>query len=229
MLLWPILLTLICVTPPLWFQISCVLPTWLLKNFENFVWYFPFLRVFLIFNLLDVRRFQHSTAKPRFEVGCPFWCFIGAILLGPVLQEKNAFIYHDDVTTSTSHDDVIKWKHFCVTGPLYGNPPVTGGAELWYILWSAPEQTPEQTVETPVIWDAIAPVMMHCIGLQLFQADISENIIAPYYWSCVKGIHWWTLMFSEMLVWKKSCSRGAGDLRRHNAHVTSLWFITLTS
>ena len=36
--------------------------------------------------------------------------------------------------------------------------PVTkaGVAELWYFLWSAPEQTVEQTIETPVIWDAMA-------------------------------------------------------------------------
>ena len=44
-----------------------------------------------------------------------------------------------------------------------GNPPVTGGfpqtkaadAELWSFLWSAPEQTVKQTIETPVISDAI--------------------------------------------------------------------------
>ena len=43
------------------------------------------------------------------------------------------------------------------------NPPVTGesrltkagDAELLYFLWSAPEQTVDQTIETPVIWDAI--------------------------------------------------------------------------
>ena len=36
--------------------------------------------------------------------------------------------------------------------------------ELWY-LWSSPEQTVEQTTETPVIWDAIALIMasMQCI------------------------------------------------------------------
>ena len=32
-------------------------------------------------------------------------------------------------------------------------------AELWNILWPVPEQTAEQTVATPVIWDAIAPIM----------------------------------------------------------------------
>ena len=52
-------------------------------------------------------------------------------------------------------------------------PPMTGiqtyfklswwrhhsGAEFWCFLWSAPEQMIEQTIEVPVIWDAIAPIM----------------------------------------------------------------------
>ena len=37
--------------------------------------------------------------------------------------------------------------------------PKTSGAKLWCFLWSALEQKIEQTVETPVIWDAIAPIM----------------------------------------------------------------------
>ena len=32
-------------------------------------------------------------------------------------------------------------------------------AELWYFLWSAPEQTVD-TIETPVIWDAIVLIMV---------------------------------------------------------------------
>ena len=32
-------------------------------------------------------------------------------------------------------------------------------ADRWYFLWSAPEQTFEQTIETPEIWDAIAFIM----------------------------------------------------------------------
>ena len=31
-------------------------------------------------------------------------------------------------------------------------------AELWCFLRSAPEQTDEQTIETPMIWDAFAPI-----------------------------------------------------------------------
>ena len=49
------------------------------------------------------------------------------------------------------------------TGPLWGEYagrrwiPLTkaSDAELWCFLWSTPEQTVEQTIETPVIWDAI--------------------------------------------------------------------------
>ena len=54
---------------------------------------------------------------------------------------------------------------FRVTGPLWGEStgdrriPLTkaSDAELWCFLWS--EQTVEQTIETTVIWDAIAPIM----------------------------------------------------------------------
>ena len=60
------------------------------------------------------------------------------------------------------HDGVIKWKHFRVTGPLWGestgpwwiSPTKASDAELWCFLSSAPQQTVEQTVEMPVIWNA---------------------------------------------------------------------------
>ena len=32
-------------------------------------------------------------------------------------------------------------------------------AKLWYFLWSAHEQTVEQTIETPVIWDTIVLII----------------------------------------------------------------------
>ena len=65
------------------------------------------------------------------------------------------------------YDDGIKWKHFCVTGPLWGETtghrwiPLTkaSDAELWYFLWSKPEQTIGQTIKTQVIWDAVALIM----------------------------------------------------------------------
>ena len=59
------------------------------------------------------------------------------------------------------HDDVIKWKHLPLTGPLWwestGDRWISlakaSDAELWNFLWSVPEQTVEQSrrrwFETP--------------------------------------------------------------------------------
>ena len=63
---------------------------------------------------------------------------------------------------------------FRVTAPSCGEStghrwiPLTGAsdAELWRFLWPAPQQTVKQTMETPVIWDAIALIMM--MSLQFF-------------------------------------------------------------
>ena len=56
---------------------------------------------------------------------------------------------------------------FRVIGPMWGEStglrwiPLTkaNDAEIWCFLWSTPEQTVEQTVETPVNWKAIAIIM----------------------------------------------------------------------
>ena len=57
---------------------------------------------------------------------------------------------------------------FCVTGPLWGDSsghqwiPLTeaSDAELCCFLRSAPDQTVEQTIEAPVIWDTTALIIM---------------------------------------------------------------------
>ena len=50
--------------------------------------------------------------------------------------------------------------------PVAGEPvagefptPKASDAELWWFVWSAPEQKIEKTIETSVIWDAIALIM----------------------------------------------------------------------
>ena len=56
---------------------------------------------------------------------------------------------------------------FHVTGPLWGEStgdwwiPLTkaSDAEIWCFLWSAPEQTVEQIIDTQVICDAMALIM----------------------------------------------------------------------
>ena len=71
------------------------------------------------------------------------------------------------VTRFWQHVDVTNWKHFPRYWPFVRgihrspvNPPTKASdAELWCFLWSTPEQTIEQTIETPVIWDAMAPIM----------------------------------------------------------------------
>ena len=65
------------------------------------------------------------------------------------------------------HKDVIKWKlflHYWPFGRGIHRSPVhfptkASDAELWCFPWSAPEQTLKQTLETPLIWDAIALIM----------------------------------------------------------------------
>ena len=64
---------------------------------------------------------------------------------------------------------------FRVTGPLWGeftgdrSIPLTkaSAAELWCFLWSAPEETVEQTIETPVILDAIAPIVVSLYNVSI--------------------------------------------------------------
>ena len=64
----------------------------------------------------------------------------------------------------TVHDDVIKRKYFLRYWPFVKGihrSPVNSlekasDTELWCFLWSAPEQAIEQTIEKPVIWNAIA-------------------------------------------------------------------------
>ena len=64
------------------------------------------------------------------------------------------------------HDDVIKWKHFPHYWPFvrgihqWITPTKASDVELWYFLWFVPEQTAFETIETPVIWDAIMLIMM---------------------------------------------------------------------
>ena len=65
------------------------------------------------------------------------------------------------------YNDIIKWKYFPHYWPFVREStghrwvPLTkaNDTELWCFLWSAPEQMAEQTIETPLIWDAIVLIM----------------------------------------------------------------------
>ena len=76
----------------------------------------------------------------------------------PALKLKHN---HNEMVTSSNGNI------FRVTGPLWRESnghrwiPLTKASDtgLWYFLWSAPEQTLEQKIDTPVIWDAIELIM----------------------------------------------------------------------
>ena len=106
-------------------------------------------------------KYKHFVKENVFQNGV---CQISAILFRPqcvkmVMTLVNLYLLFD-LLLHLSHDDVIKWKHFHVTGPLWWISLIKASdAELWCFLWSAPEQTVEQTIGTPAIWDAIAFIM----------------------------------------------------------------------
>ena len=83
------------------------------------------------------------------------------------------------VARESAHDNVIKWKHF----PRYG-PIVTGefpaqratDAELWCFLWPKPAPTVRQTMERPVIWDAIALIIPDC---KVHEANMGPTWVLP--------------------------------------------------
>ena len=70
-----------------------------------------------------------------------------------VFKERNTY----------THGNVIKWKYFPHYWPLVRGihrSPVDSPREgQWCFLWSAPELTVEQTIETQVVCDAIALIM----------------------------------------------------------------------
>ena len=71
------------------------------------------------------------------------------------------------VTYVSNYDDVIKWIYFlCQCSFVSGiqRSPVdsltkVSDAQRRCFLWSAPEQTVEQTIKTPVVWDAMVLIM----------------------------------------------------------------------
>ena len=61
-------------------------------------------------------------------------------------------------------DDVVNFLCYCpfVKGIHQSpgdSPKKASDTELWCFIWSVREQTVEQTIETPVIWDAIVFIM----------------------------------------------------------------------
>ena len=95
----------------------------------------------------------------------------------PPTEMEMSSLWRSFITGMTISSEATKiastwWRHqmetlFRVIGPLWGEstghrwiPLIKASvAELWCFLWPAHEQTVEQTIETPVSWNAIALIM----------------------------------------------------------------------
>ena len=94
----------------------------------------------------------------------------------------------------TGHDDVIKWKRFPRYWPFVRWITKASDSELWCFLLSAPKQTAEQTIDPPVIWDAIVLIMTSlkcswkldgeasCSCVFNFMSVYCNDIWDPFYW-----------------------------------------------
>ena len=67
----------------------------------------------------------HTLASFWRKQSCPGLICVIKYKRAQSLADELAFIPH--LNHAETHDDVIEWKHFSVTGPLWGNPPVSGG------------------------------------------------------------------------------------------------------
>ena len=109
---------------------------------------------------------------------------------------------------------------FCGTGLLCGEftghqwIPGTRASdvELWCFLWSAPEPTFEQTIETSLIWDAIVLIMTSLLWNKWLTYPL---LVIRYHVAVLKikaNCHAWDL-WKLALSCKQSCLLGSPDLR----------------
>ena len=108
------------------------------------------------------------------------WAFVQASLY-QYIATKNLTLKilvilpkHTLLNLSSISSSFTNQYYFCIA-QLWGirrSPgiPLTkaSGVELWCFLWSAPEPTFEQTIKAPVIWDAIALIMIVMIEMPMY-------------------------------------------------------------
>ena len=180
-----------CVSPGiLWFntqskfQHYCSCLFWINKNVNQET-------TTVIHTLIDWNIIIANTLKYMYmgvkHIAVSYDLYIGYIIILVVRLSKG----RGSVQWKLEHGDVIKWKHFRVTDPLWGEStghwwiPLTKAidAEFWCFLWSAPEQRDEQIHETPVIWDAIVLIMTSlqwCIVLGATKCRIEKIMLKTW-------------------------------------------------
>ena len=146
----------------------------------------------------------------------------------PVFETHHCFLFDIHLKIIIFHKIMMtssKGKIFYVTGSLWGEStghrwiPLTEASDVehWYFPWSAPEQTVEQTIETPVIWDAIALIITSLYSLyRWIDNDVYWKYITLYkqmtimkLTTMIMMIIMWGLyiynVISDMYIWCSKC------------------------
>ena len=120
---------------------------------------------------------------------------------------------------------------WCVEFTGHRSIPLTkaSDAELWYFLWTTSEQTVEQTMETPVVWDAIAPIMTHNGLVQITVTKLEEQKFCfyPFETNChakVKGELVITFLLNKIIT--NPCPIFNGSLAKSALKLGFGWVIT---
>ena len=134
----------------------------------------------------DICHSRHNSSSTRYRLRIPLKTIFEFFIMGHPL-DKTVENPSDNVLRPMSHLSIADnvwdcravWVRltlmltpsngniFRVIGPLWGEStshpwiPLTKGCDgkLRYFLWSAPEQTVEQTTEKQVVWDTITLIM----------------------------------------------------------------------
>ena len=81
---------------------------------------------------------------------------------------------------------------FCITGHRWIALIKASDAELWFLRWFAPEDSVEQTIGMPVIWDAIALIMMSPMISCMRHQDMDRSSeMEPYVFCSQTGETLW--------------------------------------
>ena len=115
------------------------------------------LPVYFIAKCDDVRHRQNWQLPPTDDVICSLE--LHTIIDNQWNFKADIFVFCSQHCSYGWSSTVTWWRHQM---GKFSAPLVVceaRDAERWCFLWSAPEQTVEQTIETPVIWDTIALTM----------------------------------------------------------------------
>ena len=118
---------------------------------------------------------QTTAENMRWNCFPHYWSFVGESIghRWIPLRKKKQWCNNKEIDSHQPHSfhrimmTSSNGNIFRVTGHLCGEftghrwiPLIKASeAELWYFLWYSSEQTFGYTIDTPVIWDAIAPIM----------------------------------------------------------------------